>query len=123
MTEKMPTGKNLTMLTDFYEMTMANGYLANGYRDTIGTVFVTAALYPDGRVVIKIRDKGCGIEDIPKAMEPLYTSCQTGERAGLGFAVMQSLMDRVKVRSVPGKGTQVTLTKRITSKEAASCSR
>ena len=97
--------------------------IVHGYRDTSGTVFVTAALYPDGRVVIKIRDKGCGIEDIPKAMEPLYTSCQTGERAGLGFAVMQSLMDRVKVRSVPGKGTQVTLTKRITSREAASCSR
>ena len=48
--------------------------IVHGYRDTIGTVFVTAALYPDGRVVIKIRDKGCGIEDIPKAMEPLYTS-------------------------------------------------
>ena len=59
---------------------------------------------------MKIRDRGCGIPDIEKAMEPLYT---TGgeERAGLGFAVMQSFCDRVRVSSAPGRGTTVTLTK------------
>ena len=67
-------------------------------------------------VVIRIRDKGCGIEDVHKAMEPLFTTAPEEERAGLGFAVMESLMDRVKVISHPGKGTTVTLEKRIVSK-------
>ncbi|MBQ1962286.1 MAG: anti-sigma F factor, partial [Clostridia bacterium] len=55
---------------------------------------------------------GCGISDIKQAMEPLYSSVG-GERAGLGFAVMQSFMDTLKVRSVPNKGTTVTMIKRI----------
>ena len=50
-------------------------------------------------------------------MEPLYTTCTTGERAGLGFAVMQSFMDKVRVRSSPGKGTTVILTKKLSSKQ------
>ena len=53
-------------------------------------------LYPDRRIQIKVRDKGCGIPDIQRAMEPMYTSVPEEERAGLGFAVMQSLMDRVR---------------------------
>ena len=61
---------------------------------------------------IKIRDTGCGIENVEKAMEPLYTTVG-GERAGLGFAVMQSFMDTVKVRSAVGKGTSIVMTKRI----------
>ena len=61
---------------------------------------------------IKIRDKGCGIENIEKAMEPLYTTVG-GERAGLGFAVMQSFMDSVRVRSAVGKGTSIVMTKKI----------
>ena len=56
------------------------------------------------------RDTGCGIEDIDRAMEPLFTTAG-GERAGLGFAVMQSFMDGVRVHSTPGKGTTVTLSK------------
>ena len=92
--------------------------IVHGYRDQIATVYISAYLYPDSRVVIKVRDKGCGIEDVLKAMEPLYTTCKTGERAGLGFAVMQSLMDKVKVHSKPGRGTTVVLERRITSKSA-----
>ena len=84
--------------------------IVHGYRHTIGTVYITAKILADNRVVVKIRDRGCGIPDIEKAMEPLYT---TGgeERAGLGFAVMQSFCDRVRVSSAPGRGTTVTLTK------------
>lgn len=80
-----------------------------------GIVYIAADLYADGRVVIRIRDKGCGIPDVEKAMEPLFT---TGgeDRAGLGFAVMQSLMDKVRVRSQVGKGTTVTLERRIESR-------
>ena len=61
---------------------------------------------------------GVGIEDIEKAMEPLYTTCTTGERSGLGFAVMEAFMDKVKVRSQVGRGTTVTLEKTILSKGA-----
>ena len=116
-----PTVEELSDLRTAVSEAVTN-CIVHAYRDRIGPVTVTADLYEGGRVVVKIRDKGCGISDVDRAMEPLFT---TGgeERAGLGFAVMQSLMDRVKVRSVPGKGTQVTLTKRITSREAASCSR
>ena len=90
--------------------------IVHAYADTIGNVYISADLYLDGRVVIRIRDKGCGIPNIDRAMEPLYT---TGgeERAGLGFAVMQSLMDKVKVRSTVGKGTTVTLERRLGGRE------
>ena len=86
--------------------------IVHGYRETIGKVTITARLYETGKVVVKIRDKGVGIEDVEKAMEPLYT---TGgeERAGRGFAVMQSFCDKVSVRSQPGKGTTVTLQKNL----------
>ena len=91
--------------------------IVHGYRDTIGQVYITAAMYPDNRVVIKVRDTGCGIEDVKQAMEPLFTTCTTGERAGLGFAVMEELMDKVKVRSTPGKGTTEIMERKLTSKE------
>jgi len=90
--------------------------IVHGYRETIANIYITAAIYPGNYVVIKIKDKGCGIEDIEKAMEPLYTTCPSGERAGLGFAVMQSLCDRVKVVSKKDKGTTVTLTQIISSR-------
>ena len=73
---------------------------------------LTAALYEDGTLRVAVADKGCGIPDVSKAMEPLFTT-GGAERAGLGFAVMESFMDSVKVRSAPGKGTRVTLSKRL----------
>ena len=90
--------------------------IVHAYRNTLGKIRLTARIYPDNEVYIQIRDYGCGILDIEKAMEPLFTTCETGERAGLGFAVMQSFMDRVLVRSAPGKGTTVTLRKTLSSK-------
>lgn len=90
--------------------------IVHGYKESIENIYISAAIYPGNRVVIKIRDKGCGIEDIEKAMEPLYTTCDSGERAGLGFAVMQSMCEKVKVLSKPGKGTTVTLTTTISSR-------
>lgn len=67
-------------------------------------------------MVVKIRDKGCGIEDVEKAMEPLFT---TGgeERSGLGFSVMESFSDKLKVVSRQGKGTTVTIEKYIAPRE------
>lgn len=91
--------------------------IVHAYRDRLGTVYITASILPEQKVIIKIRDKGCGIPDVQKAMEPMYTSAPEEERAGLGFAVMQSLMDKVKVSSKEGKGTMVTLERSIRCKE------
>lgn len=86
--------------------------IVHAYADSVGQIYIWAWLYEDGGVRIKIRDTGCGIEDVKKAMEPLYTTLGE-ERAGLGFAVMESFCDKLGVRSAPGKGTTVTLTKYI----------
>ncbi len=86
--------------------------IVHAYPDSFGTVYIEAKLTDAGRAIIKIRDKGVGIADIGQAMEPLFTT-STDERAGLGFAVMQSFMDKVSVRSAVGKGTTVTLEKNI----------
>ena len=88
--------------------------IVHAYPDCFGTVYIEARITDDSRVIIRIRDRGVGIPDIEKAMEPLYTT-SADERAGLGFAVMQSFTDKVKVRSAVGKGTTVTLEKRIAS--------
>lgn len=86
--------------------------IVHGYPENLGTVYIEAKITDAGRVIIKVRDAGVGIEDVEKAMEPLFTT-SADERAGLGFAVMQSFMDKVRVRSAKGKGTTVTLEKNI----------
>ena len=87
--------------------------IVHAYPDKIGPIIMTAAIYEGGIVRITITDRGVGIPDIAKAMEPMFTTGDAEERAGLGFAVMQSFMDKVKVSSTPGRGTRVTLTKRL----------
>ncbi len=86
--------------------------IVHAYEDTIGDIFVSVELYENGRVVVRVRDRGRGIPDVKKAMEPLFT---TGgdDRSGLGFSVMESFMDTMKVRSTVGKGTTVTMEKYI----------
>lgn len=86
--------------------------IVHGYRDTGGIIYIKGEIAEDNTIIIKVRDKGKGIPDIKKAMEPLFT---TGgeERAGLGFAVMESFMDKVKVSSKEDKGTTVTLYKKL----------
>ena len=87
--------------------------IVHGYRRRSGTVYISGRILEGGRVTVKIRDKGCGIADVAQAMQPLFTTAADEERAGLGFAVMQSFCDRVRVRSAPDKGTTVTLEKQI----------
>jgi len=67
-------------------------------------------LYED-RISVTVRDKGCGIEDVNKAMQPLYTSAPEMERSGMGFTVMETFTDRLVVKSTPGEGTSVTMVK------------
>lgn len=64
-------------------------------------------------VRIEIRDKGCGIGDIKQAMQPLYTTDPESERSGMGFTVMESFTDSLRVISHPGRGTKITMIKKL----------
>lgn len=90
--------------------------IVHAYPESVGQVTLTAALYENGLVRITVTDRGIGIPDVGKAMEPLYTTGNPDERAGLGFAVMQSFMDKIKVSSTPGRGTRVTMSKKLEAK-------
>lgn len=89
--------------------------IVHGYREKMGKIYITASITDKNIIRIKIRDNGVGIEDIEQARQPLFTTLG-GERAGLGFAVMESFTDKVRVRSALGRGTTVTLEKRINGK-------
>ena len=78
-----------------------------------GIVYLGAEIYPDRTVRITVRDKGKGIEDIALARRPLYTTDTSGERSGMGFSVMESFTDRLRVLSKPGAGTRITMYKRL----------
>ena len=85
--------------------------IVHAYRNTTGILYITVRLYEDRTVRIEIKDRGCGIEDVRAARQPLYTPDAEGERSGMGFTVMESFCDKVKVLSRCGKGTTVTLYK------------
>lgn len=86
--------------------------IVHAYAEKIGKVYIMAEILEGGIIKIKIRDNGCGIENVDMAMQPLFTTVG-GERAGLGFAVMQSFMDGIRVTSKVGRGTTVTMLKKI----------
>ena len=91
--------------------------IVHAYRDTMGVIYITVSLYENRRVRIEIRDRGCGIEDVQIARQPLYTTDAQGERSGMGFTVMESFCDKVRVVSKWGKGTTVTLFKQLERRE------
>lgn len=91
--------------------------IVHGYRESCGTVFMRFESSSDGVVQIEIRDKGCGIPDVMRAMEPLFTTDPGGERSGMGFTVMESFCDKVRVVSKEGRGTKVVLTKKLSKKD------
>ena len=76
-------------------------------------IYIQLKLFEGGRLVIKIKDKGKGIDDVKAAMQPLYTTDTDGERSGMGFTIMESFTDGIKVKSKLGKGTTVMLEKRL----------
>lgn len=84
--------------------------IVHAYKNEIGSIYITAEIFENRSVKIRIRDTGCGIDDVNKALEPLFTTVG-GERSGLGFSVMQSFMDYLKVTSKPNKGTTVIMKK------------
>ena len=93
--------------------------IVHGYGGTGGMVGMRAAYGNGGGLVIKIIDQGRGIEDVRRARQPFFTTCREEDRSGMGFTVMESFMDDVEVQSAPGKGTTVTMTKRIRQRDDA----
>ena len=91
--------------------------IVHAYRDKPGEIYITVKIFDTRKIQIEIKDKGCGIEDTELVKTPLYTTDQTGERSGMGFAVMESFMDRLTLRSALGKYTKVTLTKTLSPLE------
>lgn len=85
--------------------------IVHAYPDMDGDVYITCESDRGGRLRIRIKDTGVGIDNVKQAMEPLFTTSPETERSGMGFTVMQSFCDGLKVRSVKGKGTTVTLIK------------
>lgn len=87
--------------------------VVHAYKGRTGKIYISVKYYDDRSVRIQIKDKGCGIEDVDKAMQPLFTTDTSGERGGMGFAIMKNFTDRIKVESKPNKGTTVTMHKRL----------
>ena len=86
--------------------------VVHGYGPDGGVVTLSAYIRGD-TLHISVSDKGRGIEDVEKAMQPFYTTQPDQERTGMGFALMQSFMDSVRVQSSPGNGTLVFMQKRL----------
>lgn len=107
-----PTAQELADLRTVISEAVTNA-IVHGYRGTSGLVAVCLRMLPDRTVYIRVSDKGCGIPDVEKAMQPLYTSAPEEERAGLGFAIMQTFTDSLHVRSTKDQGTVLTMRRRL----------
>ncbi|MDE5792479.1 MAG: anti-sigma F factor [Oscillospiraceae bacterium] len=107
-----PTAQELADLRTVISEAVTNA-IVHGYRNSSGEVSICLRMSPDRVLYIRVSDKGCGIPDIQKAMEPLYTSVPEEERAGLGFAIMQEFTDNLHVRSTPNHGTTLTMRRKL----------
>ena len=116
-TQLDPTVDQLNDLRTAVSEAVTNA-IVHAYPDRLGPVTLTVKLYETGQVQVQIRDRGVGIPNVEEAVCPLFT---TGgeERSGLGFTIMESYCDRMRVRSTPGKGTTVTLSKYIVQRVKA----
>jgi stage II sporulation protein AB (anti-sigma F factor) len=94
--------------------------IVHGYKDCVGIIYITVVLYKSGLVKLEIKDKGVGIADVAQAREPLFTTDAQNERSGMGFTVMESFTDKVKVFSRLGEGTRVVMYKRLLGKSEIS---
>lgn len=83
--------------------------VVHAYRKERGDITMSVKCYSDRSIRIKIKDRGCGIENVEEAMAPFYTTDRKGERSGMGFAIMQGLSQKFKVRSILGKGTTLDI--------------
>ena len=100
-----------TAVSEAFSNAVIHGYPEEEQHE--GIVEMEFATAPSATLIIKVRDTGVGIENIARAMEPLFTTDTGDERSGMGFTVMESFMDKIKVDSKPGKGTTVTMIKKL----------
>ncbi|MBR6581831.1 MAG: anti-sigma F factor [Ruminococcus sp.] len=107
-----PTVEELSDIRTAVSEAVTNA-IVHGYRGTMGNIELTVRLLAEREIYIRIKDKGCGIANVEQAMEPLFTTAPEEERSGLGFSVMESFMDKLRVSSKVGKGTTVTMRKRL----------
>ena len=84
----------------------------HGYQNKPGKIYIEAAI-EENTLTVTVEDRGVGIANLKQAMEPMDTSDSSGERSGMGFSFMEAFMDQVQVETQPGKGTRVTMKKRV----------
>lgn len=101
-----------TVVSEAVTNAIVHGYAGREDRSDC-PIYINCSIRENGKLTIKIKDKGSGIEDVRAAMQPLYTTDTDGERSGMGFTIMESFTDGIKVRSKVGKGTVVVLEKRL----------
>ena len=92
--------------------------IVHAYPNAIGKITLRLRILDDHSLEILVRDKGVGIADVEQARTPMFTT-GSEERAGMGFTIMESFMDSLKVRSAPGKGTSVTMRLKIARRAGA----
>ncbi len=92
--------------------------IVHGYKNAGGVIVLAVSILEDRVIKIEIKDKGCGIPDVKQARQPLYTTDAAGERSGMGFTVMESFMDGLRVSSKEGRGTTVTMFRRLSARES-----
>ncbi len=109
-----PTMEEITDIKTAVSEAVTN-CIIHGYESTEGKIRVECKIQND-ELFITVMDRGCGITDLEKAMEPLYTSKPELERSGMGFAFMEAFMDELKVSSMPMAGTIVQMRKKIAKK-------
>ena len=111
MSRMNPTLEQVDDVKTAVSEAVTNGVI-HGYQGKAGIIYIEVAI--EGReLTVTVRDRGVGIQDVKKAMEPMYTTDVTGERSGMGFSFMEAFMDQVEVLSTPGEGTWVTMKKQI----------
>ncbi len=111
LTQLNPTLEEVSDVKTAVSEAVTNAII-HGYEKQKGTVYLECALEP-GQIELWVRDTGQGIDDIKRAMEPLYTTKPELERSGMGFAFMEAFMDELQVESEPGKGTVIHMKKKI----------
>ncbi len=112
MTQANPTVEEISDMKCAVSEAVTNA-IVHGYGRSAGTVRLKMKLTAEGAVTVEISDKGCGIGDVALAMTPNFTTNTDGDRTGMGFTVMQTFTDKVKVLSKVGKGTRVKLVKKL----------
>ena len=113
-TTPLPTLDELNDIKTAVSEAVTNS-IVHGYKDLIGTVYINIKITDESQVIITIKDRGCGIDNIQHAREPLFTT-GASDRSGMGFTIMESFMDKISVTAKPGKGTTVKMQKSLKQK-------